>query len=81
MLVPAGGVLPSDRDFHVNRSAGSIHIGGGNRSQIGMASLDRSAVLQSAQSFFKSKGGKAQNMNGISYLGDASFNSSLVLPR
>ena len=42
-----------DLDDQVNRSAGSIQVL--NRSNLGMASMDRSAILSSAQNFFKSK--------------------------
>ena len=43
-----------DQEYDTNRSAGSAHMV--NRSDLGMASMDRSAILSSAQNFFRSKG-------------------------
>ena len=43
-----------DKDFIVNRSDSQIKYQ--DRSNLGLASIDRSAILSSAQNFFKSKG-------------------------
>ena len=45
----------AENDFNVNRSANAIQPFT-DRSNLGMPSMDRSAILSSAQNFFKSKG-------------------------
>ena len=64
-----------EMDAQVNRSAGSIPIL--NRSSMGMASMDRSAILSSAQTFFKSKGRDPSQSRNRVQLVDSSFDSSV----
>ena len=66
-----------ENEYDTNRSAGSAHLV--NRSDLGMASMDRSAILSSAQNFFRSKGQDAMFSRNRVQLIDESFDNSMMM--
>lgn len=77
MLESARDGAEADNDFNVNRSANAIQPFG-DRSNLGMPSMDRSAILSSAQNFFKSKGREPSTpvSNNRLHYNDRSFDDS-----